>query len=136
MSEPFIVLVPAYEPEPVLLTLLAQLRAAGFEVILVDDGSGPAFSTLFQQATAYATVLTHAANAGKGAALKTGMAHIQSVWGLDRITVTVDADGQHRVEDALRLCREAQCHPEALILGSRELQERVPLRSRLGNTVT
>lgn len=35
-----IALIPAYEPEHVLLQLLSQVQNAGFEIILIDDGSG------------------------------------------------------------------------------------------------
>ena len=37
-----IALIPAYEPEFFLLTFLPQVREAGFEIILIDDGSGAA----------------------------------------------------------------------------------------------
>lgn len=48
----------------------------------------------------------------------------------------MDADGQHCVEDAISLCDLADKYPDELILGSRGLKENVPLRSRIGNTVT
>ena len=34
------VLIPAYEPDAELIGLTKQLRAAGFAVVVVDDGSG------------------------------------------------------------------------------------------------
>ena len=50
-----------------------------------------------------ARVLVHPENRGKGAALRTGM-HEARALGFD-VAVTVDADGQHRAEDALLLLR-------------------------------
>lgn len=137
MPEKYIALVPAYQPGPVFVDLLSQLREEGFEIIVVNDGSGPEYTPLFEKASDYAVVLTHGANAGKGAALKTGFSYIRSVCnGSERIIVTVDADGQHRAKDAKKVCDMARRCPDALILGSRQLQQNVPLRSRFGNTVT
>ena len=48
----------------------------------------------------------------------------------------MDADGQHSVRDAVRVCEEAEQYTDSLILGSRALRENVPLRSRFGNGVT
>ncbi len=50
--------------------------------------------------------------------------------------MTVDADGQHLLQDVLRICLAAQQEPEALVLGGRSFAEKVPLRSRLGNGLT
>lgn len=135
MESKYIALVPAYQPAGFLLELVKEL-AAGFLVVLVDDGSESACQELFAGCERYATVLRHKVNAGKGRALKTGLAYIQERYGQKDIVVTVDADGQHRVEDAFELCRRAEKNPNALVLGSRKLKENVPLRSLFGNTVT
>lgn len=131
-----IALIPAYEPEPLLLELLADLREAGLKTVVVDDGSGPAFSDIFKQAKKNAVVLTHVENCGKGNAIKTGLLYIKEHFQGQYTVVTVDADGQHRVGDAVRVCKTAEYHPRTLILGSRALAGKIPLRSRFGNTVT
>ena len=132
----WIALIPAYEPTPLILELLQEVRVQGFEAVVIDDGSGADFADLFCQADEYATVLHHAMNRGKGCAIKTGLAYIQEHFKGDCIVVTLDADGQHRVTDALRLCMTVEEHSGELILGSRRLGANVPLRSRFGNTVT
>lgn len=136
MDHKLIALVPAYEPGSILLDVLEQLNKQGFDIVLVDDGSGEAFSDIFASAAFLATVLTHPANKGKGAALKTGMKYILETFGPGCISVTVDADGQHRAEDALRLCHMAESCPDTLVLGKRRLKENVPLKSQIGNTIT
>ena len=83
-----------------------------------------------------ATVLTHKTNKGKGAALRTGLEHIYRYRSHESVVVTVDADGQHLASDALLIARVAGGKPGTLVLGSRALAEDVPLRSRLGNTIT
>ena len=131
----YIALIPAYQPTDFLVELACKL-ASGFSVVLVDDGSGKAYETVFDRCLPYATILHHDANAGKGRALKTGLSYILKSFAPDHIVVTIDADGQHRVDDAAALCRTAEQTPGSLILGCRKLKGDVPLRSRFGNTVT
>ncbi|HIZ56602.1 MAG TPA: bifunctional glycosyltransferase family 2/GtrA family protein [Firmicutes bacterium] len=136
MQGRYVALIPAYQPTIFLTDLVQELNSSGLLVVLVDDGSGEAYKTLFNRCAQYAKVLHHTENAGKGRALKTGLSYILENYGAEKIAVTVDADGQHRVEDAVALCRTAEENPGVLILGSRDLKRNVPLRSRFGNTVT
>ena len=132
----YIALIPAYQPTAFLTELAQRLSSAGFSVVLVDDGSGKAYQALFDQCTQYAAVLHHAENLGKGRALKTGLAYILEHCGAQEVVVTVDADGQHCIDDVIAVCRAAEKYPGAMILGSRTLKGNVPLRSRFGNAVT
>ena len=136
MEQRRIALIPAYEPDEKMLALLPQLTAAGLAVVVVDDGSGPDYAPLFEAAKAYGTVLTHPENRGKGAALKTGYRWLLEQDGDPFTVVAVDADGQHRLPDVLRLCEEAEKTPDTLVLGGRAFQGKVPLRSRMGNAIT
>lgn len=136
MSKQWIALIPAYEPDSLLIDFLEKLKVSGFQTVVVDDGSSLKAGPIFRQASEYARVLTHPHNQGKGAALKTGLAYIRETFGRDVIVITLDADGQHSSVDAIRLCRYAEEHPNTLVLGSRQLAENVPLRSQFGNTVT
>lgn len=133
----WIALIPAYEPGPALPELVHQARRAGLEPVVVDDGSGDAWREMFADLRDVATVLTHERNHGKGRAIKTGLAYIRKNFAGSYVVVTLDGDGQHKIEDALRVCQTAQEQPDALILGSRTLGEKsVPRRSRFGNAVT
>ncbi len=136
MNKDWIAVIPAYEPENYLIQLLQDLTQAGFSIIVIDDGSGKTFASIFQEASKYAIILHHSKNAGKGRALKTGFSYIQENLPTNSIIVTLDADGQHTVEDARKICFAAMKQPDHLILGSRALQTSVPLRSRLGNGIT
>ena len=72
------VLIPAYKPSAALVALVRDLAGRGMNaIILVDDGSGPEFRAIFDQAAQFpgVHVLRHAVNLGKGAALKTGINH-------------------------------------------------------------
>ena len=131
-----IALIPAYEPDQTLAVLTEELKRGGFEAIVVNDGSSEGCGGVFDEIGSRAAVLSHGKNKGKGSALKTGLRYIQENFEPPYTVVTVDADGQHKVSDALRVCAEAEANPDSLVLGSRRFAGRVPLRSRLGNTIT
>jgi glycosyltransferase involved in cell wall biosynthesis len=133
-----VVLVPAYEPDTKLHGLVASLRTArpGDRVVIVDDGSGPKYHHVFAGATEFgAEVITHERNRGKGAALKTGFAHITAHYpGAD--VVCADCDGQHTAPDIGRVAAALRHSPHAMVLGVRDFAGRVPAKSRLGNGLT
>jgi glycosyltransferase involved in cell wall biosynthesis len=132
------VLIPAYNPETPLIELLRKLGASGFNnIVLVDDGSQ--HSELFDIASneLQIHVLRHPQNRGKGAALKTGFTYIADKFANEVATIiTVDADGQHLYTDVARLAAAAIEAPKNLILGVRDFQDSVPLRSKFGNYLT
>lgn len=132
-----IALIPAYDPDEQLVELVRNMKQEGFDVVVVDDGSAADKKEIFQEAGKDAIVLTQEENEGKGAALRTGLSYIRIRYERDYVVVTMDADGQHTVEDAKKLAEEAQRCPNALILGERSRAgKNIPLRSRLGNAVT
>ncbi len=133
------ILIPAYQPGEALDRLIGALLSSGGDpIILVDDGSGPAFASRFERLARRDRVylLRHAVNLGKGAALKTGMnfalVHFPNCAGV----VTADADGQHAPEDILGVAKRLGEDAGALLLGVRQFQGEVPLRSRFGNSLT
>lgn len=134
--EQYVALIPAYEPDKGMLSLLAELKESGFEIVIVDDGSGEAYAPLFDAAKGFGEVISYLQNKGKGHALKVGLAYIKDTFSAQSVVVTVDADGQHKVADAVRLCERVVGDPSALWLGSRRLSGKIPLRSRFGNSVT
>ena len=136
LQQPRIALIPAYEPGEKLTELAEALKLAGFEVIVVDDGSGEAYQPIFGQTSSYATLLTHETNKGKGRALKTGLSYIFENFPKNSIVVTLDSDGQHSVEDTIRVCDDAADNKGALVLGCRSFKDGTPIRSWFGNTMT
>lgn len=134
-----VALIPAYNPTHPFVALVRALASSEFSaVVVVNDGSARDFDAVFQEIGKldHVTVLRHAVNLGKGAALKTGFNHVCCHLS-DRVgVVTVDADGQHLVEDALKVGRLLEQRPGSLVLGARAFDENVPLRSQVGNHVT
>ncbi len=133
MCEKRLALIPAFQPDEMLLDVIRDCRAQGLSPVVVDDGSGPEFDRIFTWAKDDAVVLRYEENRGKGQALKTGLSWIREHVPAPYAVVTVDADGQHPAQDAARLIRRAEREPDAMILGSRRMTGRAPLRSRIGN---
>ena len=128
--------IPAFQPDEKLIHLTHALKREGFEIVIVDDGSGEAYAGIFREAVTAARVVSLPANGGKGHALKAAFSSLRGLAEDEDTIVTLDCDGQHRVEDAVRVCGEAVRQPDALFLGSRRQSAASPLRSRLGNAVT
>lgn len=134
-----VIIIPAYKPDHNLLSLVEAFEGCDQSIIIVNDGSGTSYLSLFTQLEKfdYVTVLHHAVNLGKGQALKTAFNYFLT-HGNPQCpgVVTADADGQHLFEDILRVSGQLQLSPQALTLGVRTFKEGVPWRSRFGNNLT
>jgi glycosyltransferase involved in cell wall biosynthesis len=130
--------VPAFDAEKTVGSVVEELVAIwpwkrrGGSVIVVDDGSSDGTSRA--ASLAGAIVLRHETNLGKGAALRTGLSHALSLGA--RAAVTVDADGQHYTEEALKLANDSSAL-DTLILGVRDLsRDGAPKKNRFSNGVS
>jgi glycosyltransferase involved in cell wall biosynthesis len=133
-----IILIPAYEPDQQLPALIRSIRDAEpwATVVVVDDGSGPAYKDVFDGVKALGChVIGYARNRGKGFALKTGFGFIANQLP-GRNVVCADSDGQHTIVDILKVAAAVQAGSPAMVLGTRNFTGNVPARSRFGNTAT
>lgn len=127
------VIVPAYNEERFIgSVVLKTLRYADI-VLVVDDGSTD--GTAEVAAAAGAEVITHEQNLGKGAALNTGFCWARSVDA--DVVVTIDADGQHFPEDLPAIIQPIVTGGADIVVGSRYLQVAwdVPRHRVLGHQV-
>lgn len=136
MNNKTVILIPSYEPTQSFINLLQSLSKYNFEIIVVNDGSGKKYDDIFSQAKKYAHVIEYNINKGKGAALKIGLEYIEKNIKKDYFIVTMDCDGQHSIQDAIKLCNYIKENPNELVLGKRLRSKKTPLRSRLGNAIT
>lgn len=122
------VVIPAYNEEAVVGRLVADLRSAArwHEILVVDDGSADA--TGAAAVAAGARVLTHPYNKGNGAAVKTGLRRASGTY-----VLIVDADGQHRPGDALRIVSHLPSFE--LVVGARSAASQATWSRRAGNAL-
>ena len=102
------VVIPAYNEEDAIVATIEAVRAtfaeprwAGYEIVVVDDGSTDRTGEL--AAAAGATVVRHPANGGYGRSLKDGIAAARN----DLIAIT-DADGTYPIDQLPRLYGEIE----------------------------
>ncbi len=130
-----VVLIPAYQPDECLIGLVEALSREGLGILVVDDGSAIHCKPIFDAIRDKAVVIHAPKNGGKGAALKLGMGILRESFPEATHFITADADGQHRVEDILRVRRELQ-HGAGFVLTMRRLNRHIPLRSKIGNDLS
>lgn len=134
-----IILIPAYEPDEKLIEVLKSIKLnkqEKFDIVVVDDGSGEPYKKIFDTAKEYAVVLSYEKNMGKGHALKIGLKYIRDNYTGEYIVVTMDSDGQHKVEDAIKLAQYSLENKNDLVLGKRRRGKHTPIRSKIGNEIT
>jgi glycosyltransferase involved in cell wall biosynthesis len=133
-----VALIPAYQPSEALLTLATDMISAGMmHIVVVNDGSTKnthLFEALRQ--IPECEVVVHSINLGKGRALKTGLNHILLRYPDSCGVVTVDADGQHALEDVLKISTQLRVCASELLIGSRHFSRDIPFRSWVGNVIT
>lgn len=131
----YIALIPSYQPDDLLVKIVLKCMQS-FHIVVVNDGSGPEYDSIFNMIPKACTVLRHETNRGKGAALKTGLKYIQETFkDKEYAVVTVDGDGQHTYEDALTVIQKAEKQPDCLILGSRNFKQTDQKKSVFGNFI-
>lgn len=133
MNYKYIALVPAYKPNLELKNVVEDLKKYGFIVIVVDDGSGSEYKKYLDVSAD--KIISYETNMGKGYALKTGFKYIKENYN-NYIVVDVDCDGQHKADDAYKLCEFVKNNPNTLAIGKRLRKKNVPMRSRIGNAIT
>lgn len=130
------VLIPAYNPDEKLLTLLDSLRRVFPKIMVVDDGSETG-KDIFTRLPEGVELVRHAVNFGKGRALKTGINALLVAFPECSGIITADCDGQHTPADIMHIAEIMLASPEALVLGVRNFTgKNIPLRSRFGNVMT
>ena len=132
-NKKLIVLIPSYEPDENLTKLIKNLNKNKITSIVVDDGSGKDYKEIFDNLDT--KVISYEINQGKGHALKEGYKYIKDNY-KEYVVVTMDSDGQHRIEDALNLYNYILKNDDTLVLGKRPRGEKTPLRSKVGNAIT
>ncbi len=110
-----LVVVPAWNEEASISSVVSGLIANGYAVLVVSDGSTD--DTSIKASRAGARVVNLPVNLGVGGALRAGFRYAVS-HGMERV-VQCDADGQHPVEEIAGLLNAQSRSGAHLVIGSR-----------------
>ncbi|HHT40674.1 MAG TPA: glycosyltransferase family 2 protein [Actinomyces sp.] len=119
LTEQTWLVIPLYNEGEVVREVLTDVRKTFPNIICVDDGSSD--NSIEEALAAGVHVAVHPINLGQGAALQTGFDYVLQNTDA-KYVVTFDADGQHRVEDALAMLDAAEKDDLGFVFGSRFLE--------------
>lgn len=131
------VIIPVYDHEHAIARVVAKLRADGFPIILVDDGSHEACARELERLAGsdpQITLQRSAQNQGKGSAVMTGL-RIAFASGFSH-ALQIDADGQHTLTDAASFIDAARVEPTHLICGRPLFDDSIPAVRFYGRYLT
>jgi glycosyltransferase involved in cell wall biosynthesis len=122
--------VPAYNEDRFIGSLVLKARQFVDDVIVVDDGSTDQTADVAGEAGA--RVVSHLVNQGKASALKTGFVYACHT-GAD-IIVTLDGDGQHDPAQIPAIVQPILAHEADMVVGSRfrTIENQIPAWRRFG----
>ena len=136
-DETRLVLIPSYNPGPVVLETVRHARAAWDPVWVVVDGSTDGTDALLRDAARDdpgLEVLVLPRNRGKGAAVLHGLREARRR-GFTHV-LTMDADGQHPAAMIPAMMAASRAEPEAMILGLPRFGAEAPLLRVRGRRIS
>jgi len=111
------IIIPAYNENEVIRSVLEDLLPYDYRLVVIDDGSAVPLHELLKNFPVY--LLRHPVNLGQGAALQTGIQF--AVAKNARFIVSFDADGQHEATDIPTLLSGLEDDKADIVSGSRFL---------------
>ena len=111
--------IPAYNEEKNIAKIIVKLKKTVDQIIVCDDGSTDSTSAIAESLGA--TVIKHAKNSGYGMAIRSIFLKSREI-NAD-ILVTLDADGQHKIEDINKIIKPVVDGEADISIGSRFLKK-------------
>jgi glycosyltransferase involved in cell wall biosynthesis len=125
MENTLTIIIPAYNEENSLRSFLPDVidfcRLNKFKLIIVNDGSKDNTKNIldgFSDSEGLLKIIHHKVNKGYGGAIKSGIINAET-----KYVITIDADGQHLLEDVKLLYDEIIEKDAEMIVGSRRGQK-------------
>lgn len=114
-----IVGIPAYNEEKNIAKIIVELQKITDRILVCDDGSTDLTGEIAEKMGA--EVIKHTKNLGYGAAI--GSIFMKASKSDCDVLVTFDADGQHRVNDVVKVIQPILDGDAELVIGSRFLEK-------------
>jgi len=127
--------IPAYNEEKNIAKIIVQLKKVADQILVCDDGSTDSTSEIAESLGAI--VIKHPKNLGYGSAIRSIFLKSREINA--EILVTIDADGQHKIEDVKKVTKPIVDGQADISIGSRFLEEgdNAPKYRKLGiNIIT
>ena len=127
--------IPAYNEEKNIAKIIVGLKKVADQILVCDDGSTDSTSEIAESLGAI--VIKHPKNLGYGSAIRSIFLKSKEINA--EILVTIDADGQHKIEDVKKVTKPIVDGQADISIGSRFLEEgdNAPKYRKLGiNIIT
>ena len=127
--------IPAYNEEKNIAKIIVQLKKVADQILVCDDGSTDSTSEIAESLGAI--VIKHPKNLGYGSAIRSIFLKSREINA--EVLVTIDADGQHKIEDVKKVTKPIVDGQADISIGSRFLEEgdNAPKYRKLGiNIIT
>ena len=111
--------IPAYNEEKNISTIIRKLQKITTKIIVCDDGSTDSTAKIAKEMGVL--VLQHEKNLGYGSAIRSIFLKAREV--NSESLITLDSDGQHRIEDIQTILKPLQNKEADLVIGSRFLND-------------
>ena len=127
--------IPAYNEEKNIAKIIVELKKVVDQIIVCDDGSTDSTSIIAESLGAI--VIKHPKNSGYGSAIRSIFLKAREI--NSKVLVTIDADGQHKIEDIGKVIKPIVDGQADISIGSRFLDkhDNAPKYRKLGiNIIT
>ena len=127
--------IPAYNEEKNIAKIIVQLKKVADQIIVCDDGSTDLTSRIAESLGTI--VIKHPKNLGYGSAIRSIFLKSREI--NSDVLVTIDADGQHKIEDVEKVVKPVIDGQTDISIGSRFLDkhDNAPKYRKLGiNIIT
>lgn len=126
-----LVVVPTYNNERTIATVVQGVKEFAEEILVVNDGSTDATEEILEGIEKI-NVIGYKKNRGKGYALRQALKYAGENG--YRYMITIDSDGQHYPENIVTFLEEVEQNPDSLIIGARNLNaENMPSKNSFAN---
>ena len=127
--------IPAYNEEKNIAKIIVELKKTVDQIIVCDDGSTDSTSIIAESLGAI--IIKHPKNLGYGSAIRSIFLKSREI--NSEVLVTIDADGQHKIEDIEKVVKPVVDGQTDISIGSRFLDkhDNAPKYRKLGiNIIT
>ncbi len=132
--EKLTVVIPCYNEAlslPHVLPALIEIASVNnWHIICVNDGSSDDTLNILKEYEKFIKVINHKVNRGYGGAIKSGIFAAKTEY-----VITIDADGQHYLEDIEKLFAKLVSSDADMVIGSRKGQKSATYFRGIGKSI-